>query len=649
MTAVQGSAAAPYPSYCSELGIDLKGLSYDKCIAACDEHIENASSKHHVCVWTLAKNYARGEEASNLSRCARCKGVYYSSVEGQKGNWASHKGSCKVPNPQMVAGLSLQAAWSKVKEQLNQGAVDENLALLLRHIRHKFSQTDSTLAKTLELEMHTVSRHLIFMEDNPRIQAFHESLWSAPGVADFFLYGEDLICRNIRRQRLIFPRGLPSEDGVKYSLKGSDIQDLAMSFVNADKALSGTDPATSGVYRYCYLHFNLILACAVVGKPSRRSPNDGIGKLRTGTCAEAATKRVLELWLDERTRLSCGDALAPAFSFAVTYIQAKKFLAGPGELAPGCPLDEVLKACLSEILENGGAAKHATKLLKMLAEAGKPEAATNPWDALDISRRAESAILLAESITCSEGTLLEEYNGEPAVTVWDLELHHILESICGFQAEKRLEIWRRAANGRDLCALGRLDTGRAFFHYNLLQMDIPDLIPSQAVNLDQRSKWELDKLAVGQLISFSSLTDSAIRFSNVPWPCVLWPQGATSSIPADLSQQMALSEEKLECYALAMEPDRFVDFDAMFNVKEPAMPGLIPISSVGSSKKSSGGGGGGGGSKLSLEELEMQSIEADRIARSLWEEEELEAKKKSSSAASGKGGKKKGGAGKAGR
>ena len=636
-----------FSTYCEELDVDLAGLSTREVLALCDAHIETGH-RRHVCAQDLR---TIGSDTIALSRCARCKGVYYSSPEAQKSNWAAHKGACKIPAPRTIAGMSLQSTWNNIREQLTTGVIDENFSLLLRHVRYRLEAADKALSKTLELEMHTVSRNLIFLEECPRIKLFHDMIWSAPGTADYFLFGEDLIAKDIRRHRIVFPYGLPSSDGMTHILQGSSLQAVASDFL-AEEANNLRMPGGGPVYKYCYLHFNLLLSCAVVGKPSRRTANDGIGKLRSGNCAEAAMKRILQLWLDERTRMSCGDAISASFSFAVTYITKRKSAAGPGELAPNCPIDEVLRACLMEILENGGGAKHATKLVKMIADANVgPTGPVNPWDDLDTARRAGVAILLAESITCSDGILLEGYKGEEPITVWDLELDKVMEFICSSNPVTRLEIWRAAAEGRNLCAPGRLDSGRAFFHHLLKEWDLPKLILSdKCTETDQRALEQQQKnFWVSMLLK--SMTEQALEFAMCAWPVNISPKERGGANGFTYTPEFEAAMSKLDCYSLAMDPERFDSFNRMFNAPELGKHGQASYNlkdfQPGSQMKRNNVSSIPHTNNqqnitrlLSADELKAKVDKADRIAMSLWEEEEQKDKKLAKKGNKKNGGKK---------
>jgi hypothetical protein len=407
-------------------------------------------------------------------------------------------------------------SWSKVKNQLVNGAFDESFQKHLKNIRSFYNETPITASDhsfhnsylDIDNEMSSISRNLIFVQDSPRIRSFHQTLWSVPGMADFIYYGEDLITPYIRKERIIFPLGLPSSDGIQYVLKKKGrnninnnnhniMQDLAKELNRQQISylqMQSSNPFPE--FKYAYLHYNLLLACAVIGRPSRSACDDGFGTLRKGLIAEKSMAKCISLWLDERVRLSCGNAMAAAYSFAITYISERKHKAGPDELAPLCPIDEVLKACLQEILEDGVAQHHAATLIKMIAN--KPTRDKNPWDVISIKRKAEMAILLAEAITCSKGELTilkfdeyendndkdiskknkNKYNKKSSIkTVHDYRLDKVLNDICSTNdSGLRMALWRAAANGKNLCAIGRLDSGRAFFQYLLMLYDLPVLL-----------------------------------------------------------------------------------------------------------------------------------------------------------------------------
>jgi len=173
---------------------------------------------------------------------------------------------------------------------------------------------------------------------------------------------------------------------------------------------------------YCYLYFNLIVACAVRGNVSDCSIHDGCGVLRGGDphkkspespLAVAALRRAMELWTDRLVSSSCGDAMAPAASLALTatetYQSGRSLLCGKHELVPGLAIDKLVITCLSELLEAAGSAQYSVKLLERvgkivmvnfdklssivdLVEDGRPKI-PEPWKDLPIERRARLAFV----------------------------------------------------------------------------------------------------------------------------------------------------------------------------------------------------------------------------------------------------------------
>ena len=125
-------------------------------------------------------------------------------------------------------------------------------------------------------------------------------------MAELLLSGEDLLTPLRRRCRREFPLGAPED------LSGlSKVQrELAVLFIG-----DVDDDGEGAMTNYAYLYFNLLLLSAVQSPQSHMSENDGAGTLRKGRVAEAATARLLDLWLDPEVRASCGQAMDPGASF----------------------------------------------------------------------------------------------------------------------------------------------------------------------------------------------------------------------------------------------------------------------------------------------------------------------------------------------
>ena len=261
------------------------------------------------------------------------------------------------------------------------------------------------------------------------------------------------------------------------------------------------------------------------------------------------------------------------------------------------------------------------------------------WSALSLNRRAKIAIVIADILTVSEGLILDHGGENDGQTAKNLKIDIILNNICGKGTkDDRLKLWRAAAGGRDLCAVGRLDSGRALFHYLLGQYDVPDLLPvmgsAEAAEKQNQVAEEVNKQVLGL-----DVCKAAIEFGGLPWPF-------NNSDPR--------AEDKLESYMQSMEMERFKHFVILL---EKAFLSKLGTGKVSGSKYRGKGRPGSSSNAvaqhkgLSAGEIEAKSKEADRIALSLWEEEEIEQMKRervinqgggsSSSKGSKKGGKKK--------
>ena len=595
-------------SYCQSLACDLESLPKEEVYRRVEEYTSEELKKSNMCVAEMKVP----DDVSALLRCSRCKGVYYKTPEGQKENWKVHKVTCKKPDIVMVSSLNLTQTWIKIRDQLINGVIDEHFGLLLQHFRDQWDDLPNTPNHEdyheIEAEMHGTCRNLIFMQDSSRINKFHEMMWAAPGVADFFCCREDLVNSTIRRQRVLFPLGLPSAEGIKTVLVGHpNTQEITRDLMMQESAYM-----SSGIFKFCYLHFNLLLSFALQAKLSRDSVFDGFGTLRSGPIAEAAMKRCLELWLNESARLSCGDAMAPAFSFAITYIKERSSRAGPCELAPGLPCDGVLKACLQEVLEHGHASLHAINLIVMI-DLLVISMGRDPWSTMSIERRADVAIILADAISCSNGELVDSLGPNGKTTVWELKLDSILDHVCSkTDAGLRMQVWRTAACGSDLCAIGRLDNGRAFFRYMLMVYDMPALLASDKAALcteENITKQELCKKAYKEFddnLVKIELCKQAIKWAGSPWP-----RYATA-------EQMPSANDKLESYRRVMEPERFKAFEKIYSVT--SSQGAGSKKRTGKAQQEDASFYSGVNLYSSPEQTKIASALADEIAASLWEE-----------------------------
>jgi len=138
-----------------------------------------------------------------------------------------------------------------------------------------------------------------------------------------------------------------------------------------------------------------------------------LGSRDNKALAIAALRRAMSLWTDNFVRGSCGDAMAPAASLALTAL--KEFTKAncenlnectEFEVAPGLDIDKLITTCLSELDERAGSSEYSVKCLELLAEATWT---TRPiWTRLPTDRRAEVLLVIADYL---------EENGTKEVTV----------------------------------------------------------------------------------------------------------------------------------------------------------------------------------------------------------------------------------------
>jgi hypothetical protein len=493
-----------------------------------------APREARVCSWTLAPESAPlPDGASPLKRCGGCRGAWYSSPAAQRAHWAMHKATYRPPDAARVGRMPLQAVASAALKQLvGQTPIDEHLALLLRRLRALLDAGGGDEDDDVEMTIHGAARGLIFEPDTPATDAAHERLWSAPGVATLLLAGDDLLSDSARAWRAAFPLGKPSLEACDMLLSPEDAA-TAEALNEADDASGG---ARSGAYVFCYLYYNIILAAAVAGSSSGWSVHDGVGTLRSGRMADAAARRALSLWLDPSVRESCGDALAPAPSFALTYVTARGAAAGPGELAPGVCVAACVSACVSELSEGSAAGRYVRRLLAhVLAHATRAT-----WAQVALQTRARLLLELVTSLV--ERTFSTQgFDRDPAAGPQaEKLLLRVLCCVSGEDAEAAAEegagearwaVWRAAADGRALCAPGRQADARAFAHSRLLRH-----------------------------AGAGSAAPQEVGAALAAWRDAQWPRFAP---PGD-----ADAAHKLACYAAVMEPRLYDSWAMLFGPQQ---------------------------------------------------------------------------------
>lgn len=345
-------------------------------------------------------------------------------------------------------------------------------------------------------QLHTIARGIIMYQSSDIMM----NVVSCPNMATL-LFSDEVDLLSVK-QRFVkqhfsgkYGNGRPSEEWVEDiqdELEKKKVSKLIEEYEELEESSWGQQPSSMS---FCYLYFNLVLACALKCNMTHCSIHDGCGTLRGGDprskspqslLAVAAMRRVFELWTDPFVLASCGDAMAPAASFAMTAIDYYKMnsmlgetpLCQKHELVPGLAVDRLVMACLSELTEGAGSASYSVKILRSLGELAKKgyPAFTRILEDMPIVRRATFALASIKWIGNSDGGSASPF-GRTIETPTD-SVNELFKAITGMQNtdDENLarSVWLKAADDGELLShgdgAGFNREERGFFYY-LLESD----------------------------------------------------------------------------------------------------------------------------------------------------------------------------------
>lgn len=457
-----------------------------------------------VCNYWLVKqgtpNSFLNYEGGALKICTRCRGSYYINQEAQKKHWKTHKKYCKLLDDGYIQTIDstddLDRCIAAIMACLqNTESIIPQLYYEIKRLRALFD-ADVEGVGDAAFRLHSMARGLIFYGDDKMMM----QVVAVPRMANlFFSDEEDLLSKKNRfiRQNLSKYNGRPSEEYVE-DIEDEDERKEAKKLVEKYDELDSTWGQPSSM-SFCYLYFNLIVACALHGNQSMSSVHDGNGKLRGGDprkksneslLSTAALRRAMELWTDPLVLGSCGDAMAPAASLALTAIEyyteismlSTSPLCGKHEVVPGLAIDRLAMTCMSELSEGAGSAQYSVKLLKMVGsmvtgwESTVQEA---PWKDMPIERRARFALAAIQYIGSADERSTSSFGRD--IDVPFEALNDMLKTMCGMQNPKDEElaksVWQKAADDGEM--LGPDGAGfnmqlRSFFYYLLRRSILPE-------------------------------------------------------------------------------------------------------------------------------------------------------------------------------
>jgi hypothetical protein len=316
---------------------------------------------------------------------------------------------------------------------------------------------------------------------------------ASPHIANYLFGGdeeEDLLNPKTRiaKYQLAKTNGRPSEeyiDAIDDESERNELRKICDEYDEMDN--SWGEP---GSMSFCYIYFNLIVACAIRGQRSTCSVHDGCGLLRGGDprgksaeslVATAALRRAMMLWTDKYVLASCGDAMAPAASLALTavkYYEELGILGGPTcreyEIVPGLTFDAAVMTCMSELLENAGSAQYSVKLLSLLGD--NIDSYSFAWNDLPIERRARTILATVRYIINTEDKEDDESTrfggvvfGSRSIRMPSKAVNNIFKSVCGVNRHSlAIEVLQKAADSGEFIgpeAAGMNVDTRAFVYF----------------------------------------------------------------------------------------------------------------------------------------------------------------------------------------
>mmetsp|Transcript_14057 Transcript_14057/g.21089 ORF Transcript_14057/g.21089 Transcript_14057/m.21089 type:complete len:513 (+) Transcript_14057:192-1730(+) len=441
-----------------------------------------------VCSYYLVKqgtpNPFLGYSESSLKRCTRCKGAYYMDGGAQKLQWKIHKKNCK-PSSLDTTKMDLDHCTKALKSALYGGSPD--LYFIIKRVRGLFDNgaENSDMAA---FHLHSIARGLMSLNTSLLL-----GIVACPYMSSL-LFGEeeDLLStkyRLVKNTKLAKYNGRPSDEFLEDIEDETEKEEVTLLVEQYDKLDDSWGQPSS--MSFCYLYFNLIVASTIQGQLSHSSTHDGNGTMRGGNpkmkspetlLSTAALRRAMELWTDPHVLASCGDAMAPAASLAVTAVEyyrvhnllCEEHLCNAHELVPGLAIDHLAMTCMKEILDGAGSASYSSKLLKGLKDiCGKVWDANCPWRNLPIERRATFAIAFYDYVENADNSSFSSYGRGVELPDND-DMNQIFRIIVGLHNPIDTTIagsvWKTAAEDGEFIGVhgsGCNYRSRAFFYYLL--------------------------------------------------------------------------------------------------------------------------------------------------------------------------------------
>ena len=386
-----------------------------------------------------------------------------------------------------ISKRSLNRINEDVKEIVCYPTGSPELYYILKRLRQLYDEKADDSSESAYI-LHSVARGLIMHPSDTLML----SMVASPHMANF-LFGdeEDLLNEKTRLVKLQLAKtnGRPTEEYIE-AIEDVEAREELRKICDTYDELDSSWGEPSSM-SFCYTYFNLIVACAIHCQRSHSSVHDGLGRLRGGDprskspvslMATAALRRAMELWTNKHVLASCGDAMAPAASLAMTAVQHYEklgILGGPTcreyEIVPGLQFDSAVITCIGELLERAGSRQYSGKLLKDMGE--KVEQFSFAWNELPIDRRAAVALAIVKYIMEDDGDDDDDFGmGFSNIEMPSASVNKIFQVMCAASDPKlRKDVLHKAADDGEYIgpdAAGQNVQTRAFIYY-LIRADMP--------------------------------------------------------------------------------------------------------------------------------------------------------------------------------
>ena len=402
--------------------------------------------------------------------------------------WKIHKKCCKPLSADAIAEIKrsdLERVEDYLMEDIRRPGGYPELYYILKRLRVLYDDDVDNRGDSA-CRLHGAARGIIFY---PRNEIMMDMV-ASPHMANL-LFGdeEDLLNPKTRmaKYELEELNGRPSDEyleSIEDETERERLKEVVKRYDALEETSWGREPSSMS---YCYIYFNLIMACAISAQPTMSSFHDGCGVLRGGDprrkspeslVATAALRRAMELWTDKHVLASCGDAMAPAASLALTAVQ-KYFeldiVGGPNcrelEIVPGLTYDGAVRTCLSELLENAGSGQYSAKLLSILSNVF--EKYSPAWTAgASLERRAKLVLCTVQYIVQAEDPADDDddmrFCFNERVEMPKEAVNKLMKAVCGSYPDVAKEVLQKAADDGELIgpdAAGQNIDARAFIYF----------------------------------------------------------------------------------------------------------------------------------------------------------------------------------------